>query len=207
MSRWCLLVAFAAVAAAAEGPRLVYTKSFPGSVPAWISIALTRDGAVAYKEAPDDDPETFRIELQAAAAMFDLAEKLGRFKSPLESGLKVANMGQKTFRWENGESAQSTFNYSLDENARLLHDWFERITESQILVIQLRRAIRYDRLGVNDAVLRIHAAWDRKRLVGLEQILPLLERVANNEAFLNIARERAQALAEMFRGALQSPAP
>ncbi len=34
------------------------------------------------------------------AALFSLAEKLGYFKSALESGLKVANTGKKTFRYE-----------------------------------------------------------------------------------------------------------
>jgi hypothetical protein len=199
-------VLLAAAVVLAADPRIVYTKSFPGSTPAYVSITAEKDGSVAYKESADDEPETFKIEPGAAAAMFDLAEKLGRFKSPLESGLKVANMGQKTFRWENGsEKNEAKFNYSLDENARLLHDWFERITETEALVLQLRRAVRYDRLGVNDAVLKIHAAWDRKRLVGLEQLLPLLDRVASNESLINMARERARALAEVFRATLQAP--
>ena len=34
--------------------------------------------------------------------MFELAERLDHFKKPLESGLKVANMGEKTLRWEGG---------------------------------------------------------------------------------------------------------
>ena len=35
----------------------------------------------------------------------------------------------------------------------------------------LRRNIRFDKLGVNDAVLRVDAAWSQKRLVGREQFL------------------------------------
>ena len=52
-------------------------------------------------------------------AIFDLADKLDHFKRPLESGLKVAKTGDKTFRWENGaEAGEAKFNYSLDENAK-----------------------------------------------------------------------------------------
>src|SRR5947209_8131055 len=103
----------AAAVAFADGPRVIYSKSFPGSVPAYVHIAVDRDGSVAYKEMPDEDPENFKLEPDAVAAIFDLSEKLGRFKNPLESGLKVANMGQKTFRWENGaEGSESKFNYS-----------------------------------------------------------------------------------------------
>ena len=63
----------------------------------------------------------------------------------------------------------------------------------------LRRNIRFDKLGVNDAVLRIDAAWSQKRLVGREQFLPLLDRVAKNETFINLARERAARLATTMR--------
>jgi hypothetical protein len=201
-------VAVSCIALAADGPRVVYTKSFPGSSPAYVSITVERDGSCAYKEAVDEDPENFKLEPDVTTAIFDLAEKLSHFKNPLESGLKVAKMGDKTFRWENGtEKSEAKFNYSLDDNARLLHDWFERITESETLTFQLRRAIRYDRLGVNDAVLKIQAAWDRKRMVGLAQVVPLLDRVAQNEAFLHMARDRAMGLADVFRAALQkSPA-
>lgn len=203
------MLVLTAVCAFAAGPKVVYTKSFPGSTPAYVSISVEKDGSVAYTESKekDDDPETFKIEPAAAMAMFELAETLNHFKGNLESGLKVANMGQKTLRWENGsETSESKFNYSLDENARALHDWFEKITESELLAVQLRRAIRYDKLGVNDAILRIHASWDRKRLVGLQQLIPLLDRVAKDESYLHMARERAMTLADLFRGALKPPA-
>src|SRR5262249_28125920 len=95
------------------------------------------------------------------------------------------------------------FNYSTDENARLLQDWFERITESEILCAQLKRAVRYDRLGVNDATLRIQIAWDKKRLVGLSQIIPLLDRIAGNEQFINMARDRSRMLSTTFKDALK----
>jgi hypothetical protein len=71
-------------------------------------------------------------------------------------------------------------------------------------MMNLRRAIRFDKLGVNDAVLRVDAAWSQKRLVGREQFLPLLDRIAKNESFVNIARERAARLADALRVAGKS---
>jgi len=142
------------------------------------------------------------MEKDALQAIFDLVEKLDHFKHPLESGLKVAKMGDKTFRWESGaESSESKFNYTTDENARTLQDWFERISESERAMMNLRRAIRFDKLGVNDAVLRVDTAWSQKRLVGREQFLPLLDRIAKNESFINLARERAARLADALRAA------
>ena len=85
-----------AVAAFAEGPRIVFIKSFPGSMPAYVEISIDKSGAVSYKEAVDDDsPETFEFDAASTAQLFDLAAKLDHFSHPLESGLKVANMGMK----------------------------------------------------------------------------------------------------------------
>ena len=197
-----MLLLLAAGAGLLPGQRVSYTKIFPGSDPAYMAITVEKGGAVTYREAKDEEPETFKLEADAVQAIFDLAGKLDYFKRPLESGLKVAKTGDKTFRWENGaESSEAKFNYSTDENARLLQDWFERISESERAMMVLRRVIRFDKLGVNDAVLRVDTAWSQKRLVGREQFLPLLERIAKNESFINLARERAARLADALRAA------
>ena len=186
---------------AADGPRISYTKSFPGSDPAYMATTVDKNGGVTYRETKDEEPETFKLEPEMVQSIFDLADKLDHFKRPLESGLKVARTGDKTFRWENGtEASEVKFNYSLDENAKLLQDWFERVSESERALMNLRRAIRFDKLGVNDAVLRVDTAWSQKRLVGREQFLPLLDRIAKNEGFVNLARDRAARLAADLRG-------
>ena len=68
-----------------------------------------------------------------------------------------------------------------------------------MLHFNLERTVRFDRLGVNKTLLQIEAAYDRKRLVALERFLPLLDRVAKNDCYLHMARERAAALADAFR--------
>lgn len=204
--RYCWLVIAAGFAWAADVPRVSYSKSFPGSDPAYMAITVDRNGAVTYKEAPEEEPETFSLEAAEVQSMFDLAEKLDHFKRPLESGLKVARTGDKTFRWENGaDTSEVKFNYSLDENAKTLQDLFEHISESERALVLLRRAIRFDKLGVNDAVIRVDLVFSQKRLIGYSQFLPLLDRIAKNESFINLARERAARLAEDLRGAGKAP--
>lgn len=196
-----LLAACGVMAFGAEGPRVVYTKSFPGSTPPFVAITVEQNGAAAYREtASEDDAETFRLEQTAAAAIFELAAKLDHFKRPLESGMKVANMGAKTFRWEDGgQASEAKFNYSVDENAKALQDWFERITESERAFMELRTTVKHDKLGVNDALLHMQTLWDQKRLVATDQFLPLLDRVAKDETYINMARQRAAVLAESLR--------
>jgi hypothetical protein len=200
-----LLMLAVATAAFAADPRIVFIKSFPGSTPEYVEIVLDKSGAVSYKEAADDDsPETFDLDPASTAQFFDLASKLDHFSHPLESGLKVANMGAKTFRWEDGDKkSEAKFNYSLDDNARILLDWFERISESERLLVEFRRAIRHDKLGVNEALLNIQSSWEHKRLAGPDQFLPLLDQVSKNEIYMHMARERAAELADTIRASRQ----
>lgn len=195
-----VLLLLCGLAFAETSAKIVYTKSFPGSSPAYVNITLDHNGDVSYKEDVDDDPEKFHLEAQSTEVMFDLAGRLDHFKHPLESGLKVANMGVKTFRWEDGAaSSEQKFNYSLDENAKALHDWFEAITETERLFAELKRSARHDKLGVHDALIHIEQIWMQRRLTGAEQFLPLLDQIAQNEIYLHMARQRAAMLGEAIR--------
>jgi hypothetical protein len=194
-----LLLFLPAVAPAA--PLLFYSKYFKGSVPEFTAITVERSGQTTYQEAKDDD-NPIRVQMTEAETqqMFDLAEKLDRFQHPIESGLKVANMGTKTFRFENGtEKHEVQFNYSLDTGAQALLECFERIAETEQDFIALDRAAHYDKLGVNDALLELEISLDHKRVVAAQQFLPLLDRIAKNESYLHIARERAASLSETIR--------
>jgi hypothetical protein len=182
-------------------PQLFYSKYFKGSVPEFVAIAVERDGQVTYQEAKDDDnPIHIQLDSAATRELFDLAEKLGRFQHPIESGLKIANLGTKTFRFEDGaERHEVQFNYSEDLNAQALLDRFERITETEQHFANLDRTAHFEKLGVNEVLLQMQASWEHNRLVAPEQFLPLLDRIAKNESYLHISRERAAAIAEAIR--------
>jgi hypothetical protein len=205
--RMLMLLAAAVLAQAAPAssdvPRVIYSRSFPGSVPPYFAITILLDGGAIYNESEDpDNNEKISLETSAARQAFELAERLDRFKHPLESGLALANMGQKTLRWEQGEeNSESKFNYSTSEDAKALVDLFERVEQSARTLLELRRALKHDRLGVNDAVVRIQSAWDGKRLLLREDFLPLLDQVAKNDAYIHMARERAARIADAIRAA------
>lgn len=185
----------------AELPHLYFSKSFPGSTPAFVAINLDKTGAGDYREeANDDNPVRFQLSETDAVAMFELAAKLGYFDHPLESPLKVAFMGKKTFRFVDGARKNEVqFNFSEDQSAQALADWFERISESEQLLTNLEVSAKYDRLGVMKALLLLESAYDRKRVVGTAQYLPLLDRIAKNEVYMHQARVRAAGLAEEIR--------
>ncbi len=198
--KWVLVLA-ALPLIAGNGPRLVYSKSFPGSVPAFVEVTIERNGDTQYKEAPDDDqPLKFQLAEADAVEIFGLVDKMGRFTHPLEAPLKVAFMGMKTYRFESGaEKNEVKYNFSEDPDARLLQDWFERIVETEQNLINLERSAKYDKLGVNRSLLLLQTSLERKRLVAPEQLLPLLDRIAKNETFMHMSRERAAGLADAIR--------
>ena len=204
-----MLLAFACASAlfAAGGPRVEFTKSFPGSIPAYVGISVDTSGKGEYKEAVDDDqPQPIQLEASEVAQIFALAEKLGKFATPLESGMKVAFTGAKTFRYEDGATKNEVkFNYTQDPDGQLLLDWFERIAETSRHVINLERVARFDRLGVDQALLQLQDFFDRRRLAGARQLLPILDRIAKNKSAFNRARERAEALAAAIRTAMEPP--
>jgi hypothetical protein len=198
------LAALAQAAPASEDvPRVIFSKSFPGSSPAYFAISIAPDGMATYNESQDpDNDENLHLSPATVKQAFDLADRMDHFKHPLESGLKLANMGMKTLRWEKGaETSESKFNYSTSEDAKALADLFERVGESTRMLLDLRRAVKHDRLGVNDAVLRIMAAWNERRLVAEDDFLPLLDQVAKDEAYIHMARERAARIADAIRAA------
>ena len=200
MKIFCLFL-IAALAWSEPNARIVYTKKFPQSIPAFVGITIDHDGSAVYREAENDDqPVKFQMAKADVDSIFALAEKLDHFKKPLESGLKVAFMGEKTFRWESGaDTSEAKFNYSLEEDARALNDWFEKISETQMRLFDLERSARFDKLGVNKAILQLEIALDRKRVVGPERFLPMLDRISKNDSYLHMARERAASLADAIR--------
>jgi len=204
--RLSLLVAFAvsSCAAAAGTAKLTFTKSFPGSVPAYVCIDIDRSGGVSYKEsAKDQQPVIARLPETDAAALFTMAQGLDYFKLPIESGLKVANTGKKTFRYEdeNGKATEATFNYSTNQTAQQLLDRFEQIAESERAYSELDRTMRYDKLGVNDALAAVESLWIRKQLAVPQQFIPLLTRITTHESFMHLVRDRAARLRDEFQGA------
>jgi hypothetical protein len=199
--KWSLILWFAGALFAQDSQRFFFSKSFPNSMPAYMQVTVEKNGEVEYKEAPDDElPLKYKLTDAETAEVYALIEKLDHFKHPVESGLKVAFMGTKTFRLEKGaEKSEVQFNYSEDPNAKALWDWCERLTESAQHRIALDRAAKYDHLGVLKALNLLGSAVERKRVVGLEQYLPTLDRIIKNETYMHTARARASEIAEYIR--------
>jgi hypothetical protein len=202
------LLLLSALGVAAQTPALTFTKVFPGSQPAYESVTVTKAGAMTYKEFPaDNQPVHAQIPDRDASALFDLAAKLDYFRSPLESGLKVANTGKKAFIYNDGagKTSNAVFNYSQNPFAQQLLDKFEQIGESERALLSLERTAQFDKLGVNDSLAEIEALWLNKHLAAPLQFIPLLTKVASHESYMHLARDRAARLKDEFQAPPAAP--
>ncbi len=201
---WLALTSFALLAGSAFSaatPKLIYTKTFPKSSPEYMRLAIDSSGNLEYSELPKDDhPLSTQMPQSEVALLFDMAGKLDDFKTPLESGLKVANTGKKIFRYEDGKggSSETTFNYSLNPMAQQLLAKFEEIAASERAYLDLDRTVHFDKLGVNDALAEVEELWERKQLAAPGQFIPLLTRVSTHDSFMHLARDRAARLKDEF---------
>jgi hypothetical protein len=59
--------------------------------------------------------------------------------------------------------------------------------------------MRYDRLGVNDALLQFESDLNRSLLPEPQRLLPMLEQIARDPKYVDVARQRARSLAERLR--------
>ncbi|MDQ2712859.1 MAG: hypothetical protein M3Y24_11640 [Acidobacteriota bacterium] len=203
------LVFLLAPALFATTPRLIYSRSFPGSSPEFFRVTISQIGALEYSESPvDDKPLKAQLSPSETAPLFEMADKLDRFKTPLESGLKVANTGKKTFRYEdgNGGNSEAVFNYSIDPTAQHLLEKMEQIAATERSYLSLDSSIRFDKLGVNDSLAEIESLWLRKQLAAPSQFIPLLDRVISHPSFMHIARDRAARLKDEFSKPVIAPA-
>ena len=193
-----------AAAAPGGGAEVTFRKVFKSSYPEFVEIRVSDSGSGTYdiRQLDEDaNPQPMKVDPAIVQKIFDLADKLHDFSGiDLEMHRRIANLGQKTLRYDRGaESHSVTFNYTLDRSASALLDIFEGLSRQQIDLSDLVRTMRYDRLGVNDVLLQIQKDYDRKLLPEPQQLLTSLDQLAADTHFINIARERARNLAARIR--------
>ncbi|MGB6199406.1 MAG: hypothetical protein WBF35_07655 [Candidatus Acidiferrales bacterium] len=196
--------------ARAADATIVYRKVFPGSSPEFVEIHVGQVQGATWDIRQLSDPvDTQPLEIRPAlrARIFELAATLHNFDGlNLDVHRRLANLGQKTFRYERGsEIHEATFNYTTDDNANKLLEIFEGLSRQQVDLQSIKHSMKYDRLGVNDALMQFEADLDQGTLPEPDTLLPALDELAGDYRFMNIARERARSLAQRIRTSVDLP--
>lgn len=197
--------AIAVASTSAASAKITFRRVFKASTPEFIEITVRADSDTASYEIRqlEDDPgsATFQVSSALRSKIFEMAGQLNNFQGQdLDVHRKIANLGEKTFRWEQGNEAHEVkFNYTLNSSASQLLQIFEGLARQQELLMLLERRMKYDRLGINDALLQFESDLNRKLLPEPQRALPMLDQIAGDSRFVDIGRSRARALAERIR--------
>jgi len=188
----------------ATGATITFRKIFKSSYPEFVEIKIRDSGSGTYDIRQLDEeanPQPLALTAQLTQRIFQLAATLHDFEGvDLEVHRRIANLGQKTFRYEKGGDAHEvTFNYTLNDSATQLLNIFEGISREQGDLADLERTRRYDRLGVNDVLLQVEDDYAKKLLPEPDRLLPALDAIAADEKIIDIARDRARGLANRIR--------
>jgi hypothetical protein len=193
--------------AARPGPaaKVSFRRVFHGSSPEFIEIVVRQDSNSATYEIrqldEDAGSQPFEVSDGLRAKIFHLAGDLHQFDGPdLDVHRKIANLGEKTFRWEQGTVSHETkFNYTLNSSATQLLQIFEGLARQQEHVALLTRRMRYDRLGIYDALLQFESDLNRGLMPEPQRLVPLLDQISSDTKFVDVARQRARSLADRLR--------
>lgn len=196
LARW-LGVGLLAALQAFAGDAIYFERDFPGAIPERFEVHLRQDGTATYTEAGEGALE-LPVGAQEATRVFDLAVELDFFSKPLSSRRKVASTGRKVLRYESDGAVrgEAEFDYSDDSRARELASWFIKLCETHQHLQELERVFRFDRLGVNQALVHLEQAYERDRVVAPELLKPILGRIAAHGRIVHLARARAEGLLE-----------
>ncbi len=189
----------------AQASKITFRRIFKGSAPEFIEISVRDDsnaGTFEIRQLDEDAGSSpFEVSEGLRTKIFGLAADLNRFQGQdLDVHRKIANLGEKTLRWEQGTVSHETkFNYTLNQSANQLLQIFEGLARQQEHFALLSRRMRYDRLGINDALLQFESDLNRGLMPEPQRLIPLLDQISADTKFVDIARQRARTLADRIR--------
>ena len=189
-----------AVPAVAGQDAIYFERHFPGAVPERFEVRLTRDGTATYVES-GEEPVELAIGKDVVGPLFTQAAGLNYFDKPLASSRKVASTGRKLLRYESGGElrGEASFDYSEMRQAREIATWFVKLAETQQHLRSLERAYRFDRLGVNQALVNLEQAYERERVAAPGLLVSILCKISQQQRIVHLARARAGGLLERIR--------
>lgn len=189
----------------AQSAKITFRRIFPASSPEFIEITVKENSDVGTFEIRQLDEDAgsvpFEVSSTLRAKMFGYAAELHHFQGlDLDVHRKIAYLGEKTFLWEQGsQKFETKFNYTLNPAATQLLQIFEGLARQQEHFVTLSRRMKYDRLGINDALLQFETDFNRGLLPEPNRLLPVLDQISGDSKFVEIARQRARTLADRIR--------
>jgi hypothetical protein len=196
-------------APADQAPVVTFEQDWKVADPQWYQVSINASGESSYTSKPlakenetPSDPYSVRFIASAATRekVFELAKSLNNFQGNFETRAKVAQTGKKMLKFKQGPKETSTsLNYSDNQGMNQLIAIFQKISSTFELAQKLDFDLRFDKLGVDRDLKNMERLDKENQLGELQVVAPMLERIANDNGIMNIARQRARRLLEKSR--------
>jgi hypothetical protein len=184
-----------------------FEQRWPAADPQWFALEVQPDGSTKYRSmagsqnasALSADSATainefsFTLSPLARQLVFSVASSLARYQPSLDK-TKVAFTGTKTLRYQDGAGNPSaiSYNYSSSTEITALTELMQGISEDIQFSETLRSQLRFDKLALDDTLKGIETRISFRRLPEPQILEPILTRIAEDSAIMNIARQRAR---------------
>ena len=203
----CFLLLALGISLPAQAQTVVsFTLDFPGSEPSHYQIAVSSNGHSTYdsdgKLSPDSEGDPFHLDFSVSSdtsrRIFDLAERAHYFQQDVDSKKKnLASTGVKTLTYKDaGRSARVTYNYSPVVPVQQLTQLFQSLSTTLEFGRRLEYYHQYQKLALDEELKRMEDLANQNDLQELAAVVPILQRIANDQSVINPVRARALRLIE-----------
>ncbi len=179
-----------------------FTVENPQLDPADYSLQIYEDGTGSYSVSLSGDSPSqpavraIQIHEPLLSRLFEVARKQHFFALDCQAPhSQVAFTGKKTFAYTGPDGRGiCIFNYSREQPINQIAADLMSVAFTLQEGVRLASDHLHDRLALDEELESLQEAAQDRRALELENIAPVLESVANDEAVMNRARARARAL-------------
>ena len=202
------VILFAVMSAQAQQivvPTVTFTCDFPGSEPDHYVISIADDGAATYdsnsKLSSESDTEDsfhsdFTISPVARTRVFDLARRSHYFEGEIDTkNKKLASTGVKVLTYKDEQkSTRGTYNYSPVPSVQELTTFFQGLSTTLEFGHRIGYDLHYQKLALDDELKKMEEMSHSGSLEEISAIAPVLQKIVDDPAVMNVVRGRAQRL-------------
>jgi hypothetical protein len=186
-------------------PTVTFTCDFPGSEPDHYVISVADDGTASYNsnsklssesDAEDSFHSDFTVSQAARARVFDLAKRSHYFEGDIDTkNKKLASTGTKTLTYKDAQkNTRATYNYSPVPSVQELTTFFQGLATTLEFGHRIGYDLRYQKLALDDELKKMEEMLHSGGLEEISAVAPVLQKIVDDPAVINVVRGRAQRL-------------
>jgi len=168
-----------------------------------IQLDAAAKGDIKFKRRQADTVELpFELSPSAREKFLSLLAATNYLENPetFESGKKIADLGKKRLTVETPSGKrEGTFNYSLRKDITDLSTFFENLINQETLSFDIVTAMQFERLSVPKRLEQLENEFKANRIADPERLIPVLEKIENDQQIVNYARTQAGRLKKQIQ--------